>query len=204
MQVLPGKQVRGRPVRVNYKTERGSGQPSRDARMPTKTYDRGWRAQTVPPKDVGEDAYVYDRWSRDDAPSRWTAPLEEGRRLFVGGLPQIPNQDALNAEMKELFQGFNVEAVSKIISPNDYWRSKPGSHHYCFVDLSSAEEAQKAAAALNGKATPYGGSYGIKAATAKKPTKVMREQLGVTKDGEAPAEPPKPQRNLQGSWRRMD
>ena len=182
LQILPGKLVRNRPIKVNLKTERKLPFAARN-RVPTKTYDRGWRTQTVPSLDVKENAYVYDRWSRDDAPSRWTAPLDTGRRLFVGGLPRIPNQDSLNVEMRTLFQGWNIEAVSKIISPNDRWRSKPGSHSYCFVDLSTAQQAQDAAGALDGKATLYGGNYKVELAKlpSSKPTKVMREQLGVQK-----------------------
>ena len=193
LQVLPGKLVRNRPVKVNLKTERKSPFDAR-SRVPTKTYDRGWRARTVPSLDVNENAYVYDRWSRDDASSRWTAPLNTGRRLFVGGLPRTPNQDSLNAEMRTLFQGWNLEAVSKILSPNETWRSKPGSHYYCFVDLATAKEAQDAIRALNGKATPYGGNYSVTLAKlpSSKPTKVMREQLGVQKveDYRPSTEPP--------------
>ena len=109
--------------------------------------------------------------------------MDSGRRLFVGGLPRIPNQDSLNAEMRILFRGWNIEAVSKIISPSKGWHAKPGSHSYYFVNLSSAQEAQDAVAALNGKATPYGGNNVVSLARlpSEKPTKVMREQLGVQK-----------------------
>ena len=198
LEVLPGKLVRNRPVKVNLKTERKPQFAARN-RLPTKTYDQGWRARSIPSRNANENAYVYDRWSRDDAPSRWTAPFDEGRRLFVGGLPQIPNQDSLNAEMRTLFRGWNIEAVSKILSPNDHWRSKPGSHHYCFVDLATAQEAQDAIKALDRKATPYGGSYGVSPAKmpSSKPTKVMREQLGVQKvDDYQPSPVPPVQRGV--------
>lgn len=32
----------------------------------------------------------------------------------------------------------------------------PGGHHYCFVDFSTAEEAEKAMSALNGRPVPEG------------------------------------------------
>lgn len=174
-------------------------------RLPTKTYDRGWKAQEVPQDDVGQGAYVYDRWARDDAPSRWTAPQEEGRRLYVGGLPQIRNQDTLNAEMRDLFQAWPIEAVSKILSPAPSMRSKPGSHHYCFVDLATKYDADAAVAALNGTPTPSGGQYRIDIARlGGRPRKVDREQLGMT--GSRATEPSKspPPRDLAGSWRRKN
>ncbi|KAK5114067.1 hypothetical protein LTR85_010373 [Meristemomyces frigidus] len=201
MQTMQGQRVRGRPIKINLKTERRDGGAARD-RLATKTHDRGWRAQDVPSLAVNENAHVYDRWSRDDAASRWTAPLDEGRRLYVGGLPQVPNQDSLNAEMRVLFQGWNIEAVSKIISPPEYKRHLPGSHHFCFVDMPSAREAEDAIAMLNGKKTPYGGSYQVQIGRpSKRPTKVMREQLGYEDPGKKRSRSPK--RELQGSWRRQ-
>jgi len=207
MQVLQGKLVGNRPVRVSPKTERRDG-TSPGSRPPPKTYDRGWRAkeaakEAAPSADANQKPYVYDRWNRNDAPSRWTAPMEEGRRLFVGGLSEIQGQDVINAEMQTLFQGRPIEAVSKIISPNDYWKMKPGSHHYCFVDLASAEDAQSAMEALNGQPTPTGGQYKVSMARPRqdRPTKVMREQLGAT--GSDQGHPPEsPKRDLQSSWRR--
>ena len=45
-----------------------------------------------------------------------------------------------------------VESQSANASPlNPSTRGKPGNHHYCFVDLSSEDEAMRAVRALNGK-----------------------------------------------------
>ncbi|KAK5137581.1 hypothetical protein LTR08_007876 [Meristemomyces frigidus] len=198
MQALPGHHVRGRPVKVNIKTKR-KGEHA--ARLPTKTHDRGWRAHEVPSLDVNENAHVFDRWNRADAAKHWTAPMDEGRCVYVGGLPQVPNQDSLNAEMRVLFQGWNIEAVSKIIPPSEYKRHLSGSHHYCFVDLSNERDVHDAIAALDGTSTAYGGNYKMQIARPlQRPTKVMREQLGVTE----PEREKSPKRDLQGSWRRRD
>jgi len=43
----------------------------------------------------------------------------------------------------------------------------PGNHYYCFVDLVSVEEAQAAAAALDGIESPWGGNLKINAAKAR-------------------------------------
>jgi len=50
-----------------------------------------------------------------------------------------------------LFEGFNIEVVSKLISPHESTKEKPGNHHYCFVDLASASDAEGAIKTLNGK-----------------------------------------------------
>lgn len=42
-------------------------------------------------------------------------------------------------------------AIGKRITPRVETRSMPGNYHYCFVDFSSVEEAQRALDALNGR-----------------------------------------------------
>ena len=121
--------------------------------------------------------------------------------MYVGGLPRIPNQDSVNAEMRELFAGWNIQAVSKIISPSAAARQRPGSHYYCFVDFPSAAEAQDALRRANGRNTPYGGHYKVYVA-ASRPNKVIMEQnLGGVLDG-MDRQKPMRERNLDGDWRR--
>lgn len=176
---MQGQIVRGRPIRINLKTER---RQSERERMPVKTYDRGWKSKDVPVTDSNpETAYAFDRWNRKDAESHWTAPAEEQRRLYVGGLPRIPNQDTVNIEMRTLFEGFNVQAVSKIISPHASKWGESGSHYYCYVDVSTPEEAQRAAQDLDGKPTPYSGNYKVSMARSTRGSNIVnREQLGTT------------------------
>lgn len=47
-------------------------------------------------------------------------------------------------------------AIGKRITPRAETRATPGNHHYCFVDFSSAEEAERALQELNGKAVEGG------------------------------------------------
>ncbi len=42
-------------------------------------------------------------------------------------------------------------AISKRITLHPSTRTKPGNHHYCFVDMASLEGAKAAAKALDGK-----------------------------------------------------
>lgn len=198
MAVLQGQMVRGRPAKINFDT----GKRSRDHRRPIIVYDESHRPRQVPPPNVLAGPYAFDRWSRTDAESHWTAPMEEHRRLCVGGLPRIPGQGVVNLEMRGLFQGYEVQAVSKIISPSAATRQRGGSRYYCFVDLPTPEDAENAIRELDGKRTPYGGQYEVSLARQRRPTKVQREQLGVS--GDSSPEQQKPHRDLASSWRRVE
>ena len=197
LETIQGQNVRGRSVRINFNTKKRR----KTTRPNTKTYDLGWKAKDIPANDVNEDAYAFNRWDRKDASTHWTAPYDEGRRLYVGGLPRISGQDIVNAEMKQLFSGWHVEAVSKIISPHVSKQSQPGSHYYCFVDLSTAQDAQEAAQTLDGKRTPYGGSYKVRLSIQRRPAKVHREQLdGIWQE----QKPETRKRDLDGDWRKLN
>ncbi len=109
LQELNGQQVMGRPVKININT------PRRDrfvgARPSTLSFDHAWRPQPAHQQQVGKGegtSYVYDRWQRKDAADHFKAPSEEGRRLYVGGLPRIPNQDTVNEEMRALFKDYKM------------------------------------------------------------------------------------------------
>jgi hypothetical protein len=173
MKTMQGQLVRGRPVKINLKTEkRARGSPQQ-----TRTYDYPWKPKYEEPINASEKSYAFDRWSREDAKDHWTNPTAENRRLYVGGLPRIYRQADVNEEIRKLFKGRDVQAISKIISPHPSKRSKPGSHYYCFVDLPTAEEANDAVTALDGKLTGYGGNYQISLARGNSTRKVVREQL---------------------------
>lgn len=59
-------------------------------------------------------------------------------------------------------------AIGKRITPRETTRTLPGNHHYCFVDFSSAQEAERAMAALNGKPVE-GGSLRVSLPRSKGP-----------------------------------
>ncbi|TVY44041.1 Multiple RNA-binding domain-containing protein [Lachnellula subtilissima] len=101
-----------------------------------------------------ESPYPYQRWRRLDAQvdteSHNTSATEEGRRLYVGGLPRFPTQAEQNQEIRKLFQDYDVQVISKLVSPHKSKQADPGNHYYCFIDLGSREDADRAMAALNG------------------------------------------------------
>ena len=186
--------ILGRKIEVNSYIRRSN----RNHLPNSRSDDHGEQSERISASNIVENAYVFDRWTHNDAHTRWTAPQDEGRRLYVGGLPRIRFQPGVNAAMRRLFHDYNIEAVSKIISPHWSKLSEPGSHYYCFVDLTSASEARRAPLALHGTSTPYGGIYQVRICNSRRPTKVVREQLG----GSWPVtEATEPVRNLEGNWR---
>src|ERR1700733_3607988 len=92
-----------------------------------------------------------DRWNRLDASEDYHIAADEGRRLYIGGLPRFDNDEDTNKQIRSLFDGFGVELVSKLKSPHDAMKEKPGNHNYCFVDLASASDAEPAIKGLDGK-----------------------------------------------------
>lgn len=192
---IQGQLVHSSPVKVNSNTQK----KLHTQRLPAIAYNGKREARKVPTPNVTDKAFAFDRWSRNGAPSRRTAPLRERRRLHVGGLSSIPNQDVVNFGMRALFQNFNVEAVSKILPPSESARQYGGSRYYCFVDVSTPEEVRQATENLDGMPTPHGGSYQVSIAVQKRLTKVQREQLGVQSTPKQ-----QPRRDLASSWRRVE
>ncbi|KAL8725808.1 MAG: hypothetical protein Q9181_006274 [Wetmoreana brouardii] len=70
------------------------------------------------------------------------ASAAEGRRLYIGNLAYATTEGAL----KEFFTGYSIETTSIPTNPRT---TRPVG--YAFVDLSTAEEAQKAITELSGK-----------------------------------------------------
>ncbi|KAM7194045.1 hypothetical protein V8F20_008141 [Naviculisporaceae sp. PSN 640] len=95
----------------------------------------------------------------------------DGKRLYVGGLGKMLDQAQNDAEIRELFAGFDIVAIGKRITPHPSTQGKPGNHHYCFVDFSSQEEAERAMNATN-KLPVEGGNLRVFPAKGKTPKPV--------------------------------
>lgn len=192
LEVLQGQNVRGRPVKIGLNTRtsfKGFSALREDSH-------RGCNASDESPAETKKSAFVFNRWTRDDAKDHWTLPVDEGRRLYVGGMPNCTSAGLLNMEMRRLFRGYDLQAVSKIISPHDWEEDMSCHRFYCFVDLASPEQARQAVRSLDGVATPYGGQYEVSVPITH-PSKILREQLG----GVWPTEAQPRERNLDGDWR---
>ncbi|KAL8800637.1 MAG: hypothetical protein Q9182_005050 [Xanthomendoza sp. 2 TL-2023] len=128
MQELSGKLVLGRPVKLGP----GLAAPKRKTAMSRSS--RGGYSHTP----------VFQRWTRTDASDHFEGYGLHGRRVRVGGLPKMGAHSAVNAGIRELFAGFEIEVVSKVVI-------KGGNQRYLFVDFSSAEDARRAAKATDGR-----------------------------------------------------
>ncbi|KAF2217596.1 hypothetical protein CERZMDRAFT_22015, partial [Cercospora zeae-maydis SCOH1-5] len=169
MNTLQGIDLLGRPIRINPKTERRSN-PNGE-RTSNRTFERGWRPREGQPSNANGSSYSTDRFNRNDYnPHGNSQGGEDPKRVYVGGLPQLPDQQTLEAEIRSLFAGYEVQAVSKLISPHSINGNDTGSSNYCFVDLATAEQAADAVRCLNGRPTPHDGTYRISPAKGKRST----------------------------------
>lgn len=51
---------------------------------------------------------VFERWTRTDAPNHFQKYNDEGRRLWVGGLPPMSDHHRVNQRVRELFGGYKM------------------------------------------------------------------------------------------------
>ncbi|KAL8846298.1 MAG: hypothetical protein Q9221_008606 [Calogaya cf. arnoldii] len=153
MQQLNGQSLLGRPVKIGpgvaaSRKRKATTDQSRDARYPEKP--------------------VFQRWTRteSDASERFGYGTQ-GRRVWVGGLPKMGTHGAVNAGVRELFGGFKIEAVSKVVIPTTMALGHPEAwdHRYLFVDFPSAGEARRAVKATDGRYA-WGVKLRIRMATA--------------------------------------
>ena len=96
MMELNSRELLGRPIKL------GPGIIRSKNRRPREESDQHAR------DTLGSTRPVFDRWIRTDAPDHWKGYSEQGRRLFVGGLPRMPDHHTVNADVRELFKGYIV------------------------------------------------------------------------------------------------
>lgn len=181
---LDGMEVLGRPVRIKPGVAKrpsapagGHAEPPRNACQYTSILAAHAASLTSHIDQATEYKPTFDRWTRTDASAHWDGAPKPGHRLYVGGLPRIDSQPAVDAEMQALFAGFELTAVSKIISPHPSKAAQPGHHFYLFVDLASGEEAERAVEALDGARGRWGGRVVVSGTHGGGGKKVIREQL---------------------------
>ena len=110
METLNGKEIMGRPVKINVNTPKRGKDRSEGARPATLSYDHSWRPQATPARTLQEDngsPHVFDRRQRKDAAGHFKG-RSEGCRLYVGGLPRIPDQETVTEEMHALFKNYEM------------------------------------------------------------------------------------------------
>ncbi|KAK1839152.1 RNA recognition motif containing protein [Colletotrichum chrysophilum] len=140
--------IRGRPVKVGPcepKKQRqrvwGREEEPNDKRL------GNWTGQQEPGAEGTGDS-PYEAMGHFD---KVVGTDGDGRRLYIGGLTRMIDQQQAQEEMRDILAGFNPKEIGKRVTPHIETRSKPGNHHYCFVDFETVEEAAAVIKALNGK-----------------------------------------------------
>ncbi|KAJ5661477.1 uncharacterized protein N7477_009093 [Penicillium maclennaniae] len=142
---LDGRDMQGRAVRVKPGVTKSASERT-DDRSGERTGEQSRGAS---------NNIINARW-RSPA-TAVTPPPDSSQRVYVGGLPRVAEQETVESNMKNFFSEFRVEAISKLFAPHPAKRFDPGDHYYLFVELDTAEEAQRAMDTLNGQTGPWGG-----------------------------------------------
>ncbi|KAJ6127601.1 hypothetical protein N7523_003213 [Penicillium sp. IBT 18751x] len=142
---LDGRDMQGRAVRVKPGVTKSASERTDD-----RTGERpGEQSRGA------SNTIINARWRSPAAAV--TPPADSSQRVYVGGLPRVPEQETVESNMKNFFSEFRVEAISKLFAPHPAKRFDPGDHYYLFVELDTAEETQRAMDTLNGQTGPWGG-----------------------------------------------
>jgi hypothetical protein len=161
MRILSGKELHGRQRKVKPRVQKCTGGPrSHSDRLDSTRWRDGPRLNS--------------QWRRQDPPvaapcADLLIPVQEQRRLFIGGLPRPTDSHASDLEIREVFKDFTVEAMSKVKSPTK--KSLCANIWYAFIDLMTAEEAQRAIRQLHG-VKMWGGNIRVNLAK-RNPSKVL-------------------------------
>ncbi|KIY70768.1 RNA-binding domain-containing protein [Cylindrobasidium torrendii FP15055 ss-10] len=129
----------GRPLKVNLGIAKRRHDPTRPSKQPLAF--EGWREP------------------EERAAEHWKGVAEQGRRLYISGLPSM-NYRTANERLTELFHDYKVEAVSKPLSPETHRPNSHPNHFYAFVDFVDPDAAGRAAAEFDG-ARAFGGTIRV-------------------------------------------
>jgi RNA recognition motif-containing protein len=90
--------IYGRPVKVNNVV------PKKDIRIGSiKSYDDGTPRLRNETYNNSEKPFAVNRWEKSRESNPRQDACKEGRRLYVGGLPQINGQGLLDKKIHEIF-----------------------------------------------------------------------------------------------------
>ncbi|KAL6707702.1 hypothetical protein ACN47E_003823 [Coniothyrium glycines] len=155
IRMLSGKMFLGRPLKVKPGVQK---RPRNNLRYPDVLESTRWQSTSREQEVLQHGGKPNSVTSLEDP----VLPIREKRRLFVGNLPRPVDHHASDTEIREIFHGFYVEAVSKVKWPS-HGRSQEQAW-YAFVDLTSSEEAQRAIRQLDG-AEMFGEELVVRLAT---------------------------------------
>ncbi|KAL5000982.1 hypothetical protein BDV10DRAFT_25113 [Aspergillus recurvatus] len=185
MAELDGSDLLGRPVKIKPGVVKSANERQQQQRtgMGVGMGSVGDGSSSASPRAnrTGSSPFSADRWRRDDnSTSASTTPTKSSglnsntsthnpnadpsKRLYVGGLLRLTDQEAISSNITQFFKGYNLTNISKLFTPHPAKRFEPGDHYYLFVDFETVEETQNAMAALNGVEGPWGAAIRVQRA----------------------------------------
>lgn len=112
---LDGHDMLGRPVKIKPGVVKSQSERSQQQQQSPRT-------DGSPRASKSSSPFGMDRWRRDDsAPAPPAAPVfqrtnsDPSRRLYVGGLPRVSDQETINSNITNFFQGFNMYVVPGLL-----------------------------------------------------------------------------------------
>ncbi|KAL4914113.1 hypothetical protein BDW62DRAFT_191170 [Aspergillus aurantiobrunneus] len=170
MAELDGADLLGRPVKIKPGVVKSTTERQQQQQR-AGLLGNGDGSSSGSPRGNRTSPFNADRWRRDETSTATTptklstgmgtststsGSADPSRRLYVGGLPRLTDQEAIASNITEFFKGYNVTNITKLFTPHPAKRFEPGDHYYLFVDFATVEETQNAMAALNGAEGPWG------------------------------------------------
>lgn len=98
MVALDGREMLGRPIKIKPGVAKNSAERIQQ------------RMEGLPNRDKVTPGGV-DRWRRNDGPSYGKMNSDSSRRLYVGGLPKLVDQDTISSGITQFFRGYNMYVV---------------------------------------------------------------------------------------------
>ncbi|KAF7918678.1 uncharacterized protein EAE98_003127 [Botrytis deweyae] len=153
MQTLEGLTISGRPVkcrpcRPKGNVRRGGPDQGTGSENNNSSYNR-WGNWDSRARDSQHDRLAGQSGPNDALRHfQVSKAKEEGRQLYVGGLPRMLDQTENELEIRSIFDGFEIDGVSKRVSPRE--NNLEDRRNFCFVDFVSREEAEEAMRAIDG------------------------------------------------------
>lgn len=101
---LDGQDLGGRPVKVKPGLAKSAGSdrpPQRHGADNNFSSPRSYNDRNNQPSSS-------DRWQRNDGSNNSRNNNEHSRRLYVGGLPKLADQQALENDLRDFFAGYRM------------------------------------------------------------------------------------------------
>ncbi|RAQ49822.1 ribonucleoprotein [Aspergillus flavus] len=181
MNELDGRDMLGRPVKIKPGVVKSSSERSQQQQQQQQ------RTDGSPRSDSKTSLFTMDRWRRNDAPTFARTNSDSSRRLYVGGLPRLTDQEDISSNITNFFKDYKLENISKLFTPHPAKRFESGDHYYLFVDFSSVEEAQSAMSALNGQEGPWGSPIRVQRARGETNSEDRKNKWSSARGDETPA-----------------